>query len=356
MITNKEKIDEYYQALFEKNSQYEGVFFAGIKTTGIFCRPTCSARKPLKENCDFFESAQQALLAGFRPCKKCRPLEIPHVMSKEIKKLIEIIEENPERKWKDRDLTEFNINANTARRHFKKYFNMTFIEYSRARRLGIAFKEIRSGSSIIEAQIESGFDSANGFRDAFSTIMGTLPSDTQNIIILYSTWIETKLGSMLVIHDDKYIYLLEFVDRRGLENEILKLRKRLKAVILPERKDIVNTLENELIHYFETGDSNFTTSIKMIGSDFQKNVWSELQKIPSGKTISYKELAMKIGNEKYCRAVARANGTNQISIIIPCHRVINTSGELGGYGGGVGRKKWLLEKEQSFKMKKGTIS
>lgn len=211
------------------------VFFAGIRTTGIFCRPTCHARKPLKENYDFFYTAQEALLAGFRPCKKCNPLEIPSVVSSEIKNLIHLVEEQPERKWKDKDFEKLNINANTVRRQFKKYFAMTFIKYSRARRFGIAFNKIRNGGSFMEAQLESGFDSANGFRDAFSNIMGELPKNSKNIMILYSAWIETKLGSMLTISDDDTIYLLEFVDRRGLENEILKLRTKFKAVILPEK-------------------------------------------------------------------------------------------------------------------------
>lgn len=346
MITNNAKIEEYYTALIDKNPQYEGVFFAGIRTTGIFCRPTCHARKPLKENCDFFPTAQEALLAGFRPCKRCNPLEIPSVVSPEIKNLIQLVEEQPERKWKDKDFEKLNVSANTARRQFKKYFGMTFIEYSRARRLGIAFNEIRNGSDFINAQLESGFESANGFRDAFSNIMGELPKNSKDIMILYSSWIETKLGSMLAISDDNTIYLLEFVDRRGLENEILKLRTKFKAVILPGKKPVTKMLEKELTKYFETGNNEFTTPIRMIGSEFQQNVWHELQGIPVGHTLSYKELAIKIGNEKACRAVARANGANQIAIIIPCHRVINSNGELGGYGGGISRKEWLLQHEK----------
>lgn len=345
MITDKLKQDEYYKALLEKDSQYEGVFFAGIKTTGIFCRPTCHARKPLKENCDFFGTAQEALLAGFRPCKKCKPLEIPSVISPEIKQLIQMVEKHPEKKWKDRDFDELDISANTARRQFKKYFGMTFIEYSRSRRLGIAFNEIRNGHSIISAQLDSGFESANGFRDAFSNIMGELPTNSMDITLLYSSWIETKLGSMLAITDKEQLYLLEFVDRRGLENEIVRLRKRLKAIILPEKQPIIDQLESELTDYFDDGIFNFQTPVHLIGSDFQQKVWLELQRIPLGETLSYKELAINIGNDKASRAVARANGANQIAILIPCHRVINSNGELGGYGGGVSRKQWLLQHE-----------
>lgn len=346
MITDKAKIEEYYNAFLQKDTGYEGLFFAGIKTTGIFCRPTCAARKPHKENCEFFAAAQEALLAGFRPCKRCNPLELPSDMNREIKKLVEAVEQNPERRWKDRDFRELKVSANTARRQFKKYFGMTFIEYSRSRRLGIAFHEIRNGSSVTKAQVESGFESGNGFRDAFSKIMGVVPTGAKNTKVLYSSWLETKLGAMLAISDEEKLYLLEFVDRRGLENEILRLRRRLSAAILPKRTAVIDLLQQQLKRYFDTGDSNFTIPLEMVGSDFQKKVWHTLLKIPAGKTISYKALAVKMGNEKASRAVARANGSNQMALLIPCHRVINSNGQLGGYSGGLARKRWLLELEK----------
>lgn len=172
MITNQRDIDKYYDMLVEKNSNYEGVFFVGVKTTGILCRPTCPAKKPLKENCEFFSTAKEALLASYRPCKRCEPLSNPTKLSPAVKLLVDAIEKNPEKKWTDKDFDELSISANTARRQFKKQFGMTFIEYARSRRLGLAFKHIRGGNSIINAQIESGYESGNGFRDAFSKTMG----------------------------------------------------------------------------------------------------------------------------------------------------------------------------------------
>src|ERR1700684_4225229 len=121
MITDENKT-EYYQALLSKKTDYEGVFFVGVTTTGVFCRPTCPARKPKFRNCEFFETAQQALLASFRPCKRCRPLSHPHHVSKLIQILVEAVEANPERRWKDRDFKELSIDAVTARRQFKKRF------------------------------------------------------------------------------------------------------------------------------------------------------------------------------------------------------------------------------------------
>ncbi len=348
LIKDKNKIDKYYQMLVDKNSEYEGIFFVCVKTTGIFCRPTCPARKPKKENCEFFSNAQDALLASYRPCKRCKPLSLPSKLSPDVKKLVDAVESNPEKKWKDKDFEELAIHPNTARRQFKKQFGMTFIEYSRSRRLGIAFKYIRNNEPLISAQLESGYDSSNGFRDAFSKIMGELPSKSKTIKVLYSTWLETPIGSMIVISDETHLFLFEFVDRRGLENEILQLRKRLHATILPERKKVVDLLEQQLDQYFADELIQFTVPIQLIGSEFQKNVWKNLIEIPIGETMSYKALAEKLKKPSASRAVANANGANIISILIPCHRVVRSNGELGGYGGGIARKEWLLDHEKKI--------
>src|SRR5579863_2656302 len=126
MITIKNQ-KKYYQALFNKDKGYEGIFYVGVKTTGVFCRPTCSARKPKFEHCEFFETAQQALLASFRPCKRCRPLSHPNQVSELVQKLVAAVEENPEKRWKDKDFRLLSVDVSTARRQFKKRFGMTFV-------------------------------------------------------------------------------------------------------------------------------------------------------------------------------------------------------------------------------------
>ncbi|HET7629516.1 MAG TPA: Ada metal-binding domain-containing protein, partial [Bacillales bacterium] len=136
MISAKKK-NKYYKALLNKNSEYEGVFFVGVKTTGVFCRPTCPARKPKFANCEFFETAEAALLASFRPCKRCRPLSHPNQVSDLVRTLVEAVETNPEKRWKDRDFEALSVDASTARRQFKKRFGMTFVQYARARRMGL---------------------------------------------------------------------------------------------------------------------------------------------------------------------------------------------------------------------------
>lgn len=340
MITTHE---EYYQAMLDKNSEYEGIFYVGVKTTGVFCRPGCPARKPKFENCEFFETAAQALLAGYRPCKRCYPLS-SH-LPETVQQLLNAVEAQPDKKWNSDDVRALHIDPSTARRQFKKRFGITFIEYARARRMSLALKEIQNGSSVIDAQVLVGYESGSGFRDAFANIVGAAPSAVETHQILESAIIETKLGSMMAVASDDTLHLLEFMDRRGLEREVERLRKN--AAIVPGRTEPIDQIEAELQDYFAGKLAVFTTPVALIGTDFQQMVWQALRNIPCGETRSYAALAAEVGRPSAVRAVAQANGANQLALIVPCHRVINANGKLGGYGGGLVRKKWLIEHEQA---------
>lgn len=211
--------------------------------------------------------------------------------------------------------------------------------------MGLAMKQIRRGEAVIEAQLSTGYESSSGFRDAFSRIMGAAPTKLGDSHILKAAWLDTRLGPMIAIADEEALYLLEFVDRRGLEREIERLRRRTKSAIIPGFTQPINSIEKELHSYFKGELREFKTPLALLGSPFQKHVWAELEKIPLGETRSYSQLARVMGRPTAFRAVAQANGANQCAIIIPCHRVINTNGELGGYGGGLTRKKWLIAHE-----------
>lgn len=344
-ITEKRR---YYKALLERNPAYDGVFYVGVKTTGVFCHASCPARKPKFENCEFFLTPKEALLASFRPCQRCNPLCPPRKQSPTIEKLIAAVEKNPEKRWKDSDFKTLGIDESTARRQFKKRFGMTFVEYARSRRMGLAMAHIKKGNSIIDAQLEVGYESSSGFRDAFTKTLGSAPIRSDGKV-LFASWLDTVLGPMLIIADDEMLYLLEFVDRRGLEREVERLRQRLKMGIIPGRTKITEQIEQELADYFQGKSCIFKTPYYLLGSPFEKTVWQALLAIPNGETRSYLEVAKTIGNKNAFRAVANANGKNQLAILVPCHRVINTNGELGGYGGGISRKQWLLEHEKNFK-------
>lgn len=319
----------YYQALIEKDPAFEGTFFVGVKTTGVFCHSTCPARKPKFENCDFFQTAKEALLAGFRPCKRCNPLSNPSKMSPAVRALVDAVESEPEKKWANRDFEALSTSAASARRQFQKKFGMTFVEYARSRRLGMALKEIKEGGTIINAQLSAGFESDSGFRDALKHILGKPASKKLDVRELCATWIDTPIGAMIAIADEVQLYLLEFVDRRGLEKEMERLKHRLNAVVIPRSNQILTSMEQELSAYFHHGLTDFQTPIAYFGSAFQMKVWDALRRIPVGTTVSYHDLACAIGNPQAVRAVGRANGVNQLSIIVPCHRVINKNGDLG---------------------------
>ncbi|WP_234352509.1 methylated-DNA--[protein]-cysteine S-methyltransferase [Candidatus Phycorickettsia trachydisci] len=154
---------------------------------------------------------------------------------------------------------------------------------------------------------------------------------------------------MIAISDNHGLYLLEFMDRPGLEHKIVRLQIRLKAHIIPGITDSIRSVEDELKAYFNGKLRKFTTAIHPLGSPFQKLVWKKLCDIPYGQTWTYSEQAASIEKPTACRAVANANGVNQIAIVIPCHRVINSNGKLGGYTGGVRRKKWLIEHEKTYR-------
>jgi AraC family transcriptional regulator of adaptative response/methylated-DNA-[protein]-cysteine methyltransferase len=337
-----------YRALVNKDSSFEGIFYVGVKTTGIFCRPTCPAKKPKLTNVEFFPSAGQALYGGYRPCLRCKPLDKEQLPPELVRQLSSRIEETMPVRLGDRDLRKMGIDPSTARRQFIKYYGMTFHAYQRARRMGMALKRIREGENVIGAQIETGFESASGFWAAFKNVFGVPPAKATAVDYLVAKWFESPLGAMVGIAGSEGLYLLEFVDRRGLEKEILVLRKRTGRIIVPGENKHLERVGKELKAYFDgTGDS-FSVPLVVLGSPFERSVWGALQTIPPGTTRSYIDIARAVRKPAAPRAVGMANGKNCIAIVIPCHRVIKSDGSVSGYGGGVWRKKWLIDHEKNM--------
>ncbi len=243
---------EMERAFYEKETRYDGVFFVAVKTTGIFCRPSCPAR-PKRENVEFFATMREAIFAGYRPCKRCHPTRV---------------------------------------------------------------------------------------NDA-------PPGQARNGAYIAAQFIETPLGPLLCVATREGVCFVEFSDRRMLEYNYQVIRKRFKMPILPATNQFLEQLRAELNCYFEGKLEKFQVPLVLCGTPFQERVWNELRKIPYGETISYQELAARIEEPKAIRAAARANGMNRISILVPCHRVVGKDGELTGYGGGLWRKRLLLELERT---------
>lgn len=339
--------DIMYKAIVEKDSTFEGVFFTAVKTTGIFCRPTCTARKPKQVNVEFFASTKEATLKGYRPCKVCFPLEKYNETPEYIKDLLSELTNDPSLKFKDYDLVKRGIEPAKLRRWFMKNHQMTFHNYQRMFRINSAFKKIQDGDPVTQVAYESGYESLSGFTDGFKQVFGVSPKNSKSQMIIDLKRIETPLGTMYACAVDAGICLLEFTDRKMLETEFKSLAKVLNATILQGHNKHFDKLEQELAEYFNGIRKVFTVPLYTPGSVFQNQVWSELQQIPYGQTRSYKEQAITLNRPEAVRAIANANGMNRISILVPCHRVIGSDGNLTGYGGGLWRKQKLLELERN---------
>ncbi len=337
-----------YQASFAKNPEFEGVFWMGVKTTGIFCRPTCTARKPKFENVEFFNTTKEAILKGYRPCKVCKPLENPDETPVGIQILLNELAADPSLKFKDYDLVERGMEPATVRRWFLKHHGITFHAFQRMFKLNSAFKKLNSGDNVTAAAFDSGYESLSGFNDSFKNIFGVSPKNSKSEKVVDLKRIETPLGTMIACADENGICMLEFSDRKALPTELKEISKHFNANIIQGENPHFKILEQELVEYFAGKRQIFTVPLSLVGTEFQKKVWEVLRGIPYGTTRSYQQQANILGNPKAVRAVANANGLNKISIIIPCHRVIGTNGTLTGYGGGIWRKQKLLELEQAL--------
>ena len=338
--------DTLYHALVTQDPSYEGRAFVGVTSTGIFCRLTCPARNPLRRNCRFFESAAACLEAGFRPCKRCHPLG--QSSDPTIAKPLAALEADPLRRWSEPDVLAMGLDPSTVRRAFKRQFGITFLEMARLRRLKHGFRDLAAGKKVIDAQLTAGFDSPAAFRKAFAQILGVAPGSLKPDSILRADWIDTPLGPMIIVADAHSLHLLEFADRKALPTELKKILANTKGQLGIGRTAISDQTETELAAFFAGQRARFEVPLTLHGTAFTNSVWLALQNIPAGETQSYLQLATSIGKPTATRAVARANGANQIALIIPCHRVIGSDGSLTGYGGGLWRKQKLIELETAY--------
>jgi AraC family transcriptional regulator of adaptative response/methylated-DNA-[protein]-cysteine methyltransferase len=337
-----------YRALVERDGDYDGVFFAGVKSTKIFCRSTCSARKPRPENVEFFGDAHAAERAGYRACKRCRPLESAGERPAWVGRLLALLEREPGRRIRDDDLRALSIEPARARRHFKEHFGMTFQGYQRARRLGFAQRRLEFGDDVSSAVHEAGFESESGFRDAFRRMFGAPPSKLASKERVSVTTLPSPVGLLITAAANDGVCMLEFADRKALLGQAASLKRWFEQPIVPGMNERLEELHAELGEYFARKRETFTVPLEIRGTPFQRQVWDRLLAIPYGETRSYRDIAIEIGNPVAVRAVGRTNGLNRIAIVIPCHRVVRDDGTLCGYGGGLWRKRWLLEHEQSL--------
>ncbi len=340
--------DTLYTALLERDPAYDGRVFVGVASTGVFCRLTCPARNPKRENCHFFDTVAACIEAGYRPCKRCSPLQPAAEADPLVRRLLDALAADPARRWTEAGVAALGFDPSTVRRSFKRHFGMTFLEMARQTRIRDGFTVLAGGGRVIDAQLEAGFESPSGFRAAFARLLGQSPARFTGKELLKADWIATPIGAMIAVADRRSLHLLEFLDRKALPTELKKLRRAARGDVGIGRLEPVDRIAAELEAYFRGDGGRFDTPLTMHGSPFQRDVWRELRRIAPGRTRSYGDIARAIGRPSAVRAVARANGANQIAIAIPCHRVIGADGSLTGYGGGLWRKQRLIDLERAL--------
>ncbi len=336
---------EMQTAQFNRDESYDGVFYIAVKTTGIFCRPSCPARRPLPKNVEYFATVKEAVFAGYRPCKRCKPLDITGTPPAWVGQVLSRIQGDPAERIRDADLRGMGVEPGRARRYFQQHYGMTFHAFARGWRLGGAFQQLKTGTKLDRVALGNGFESHSGFRDAFPRLVGAPPGKSRGTDCVTVSWIESPVGPLIAGATDGGICLLEFTDRRMLETQFQTLRQRF-GVIVPGMHPMIEQLRRELGEYFAGTRREFAVPLVFPGTDFQMRVWTALRQIGYGETRSYEQMAWAVGSPLAVRAVGTANGQNRIAIVIPCHRVVNKSGKLGGYGGGLWRKQLLLNLER----------
>lgn len=338
---------EMERAFAERDPGYDGVFFVAVRTTGIFCRPSCPSR-PRRDNLEFLPSIRACLGAGYRPCKRCRPTEVDGSPPEWVEELMRKVAASPESRWTAEELRAAGVAPERARRWFQEHHRMSFAAWCRAHRLAGAFRRLREGAPLDDAGFAAGYESTSGFRDAFARVFGNAPGRAAAVPDpLIITTLDSPVGPLLAGVRDAGVGLLEFADHGRLEGQLEGLRRHGGGAPIPGDHPLLDRLRSELAAYFQGRRREFSLPIALAGTPFQIQVWEELRRIPFGATLSYEDLARRVGRPTGQRAVAQANGLNRVAILVPCHRVIGKDGELTGYGGGLWRKRLLLELERT---------
>src|SRR5215212_4394741 len=334
-------VDTAWAAFMRRDRSWDGRVIGAVKSTGIYCKPSCPARRPKRENVEFFASGDEARAAGYRSCLRCKPDEVGRDREAvaEAVKLIEQAEEPP-------SLAELADAVGYAPHHFQRLFKRDLgvspAEYARALRNRRAETALKENGRVTDAIYDAGYSGPSGFYSDAKERLGMTPSawrDGGRGETIRWTTFDSPIGPMLIAATSKGICRLTFDD----SEESLK-RLFPKATIVKDDGGLRDLVEGALVAIERPSAAN-ELPIDVAGTAFQEAVWRELRKIPLGETRSYAQIAAAIGQPKAVRAVGTANGDNHVAVLIPCHRVIRSDGSLGGYAGGLDRKQRLLEAE-----------
>ncbi len=339
---------ERWTALEKRDREADGVFYYGVLTTLVYCRPNCSSRRPNIENVCYFDTWKQAEQAGFRPCKKCGPRSNA-AADKHADMIVEacrIMDSAVEHIPLKSLAKTVGLSAFHFQRLFKKATGITPKQYAMQKRLKQVKSHLKRGALVTDAIFEAGFASSSRFYENAAKNLGMTASEyrkgAEGIRIRY-TVTTSVLGWVLIGATESGICAIDLGD----SPDILKsrLHENFPKAVIQESNDDVNDWVKQVLAHLENPHRRLNLPLDIQGTAFQRQVWQALREIPIGATASYGEIAESIGHPKAARAVARACASNEIAVVVPCHRVVKKNGELGGYRWGAEIKRIVLKRE-----------
>lgn len=338
----------YWQAVKNNDARFNGAFVYGVNTTKIYCKPSCSSRQPKRENVKFFETSETAEAKGFRACQRCEPKrETPNPKAEIALRACEIIENSEQITLEDLS-AKLNLSPAYLQKTFKEIIGVSPKKYAESKRLEKFKSELKRGSEVTGAMYESGFGSSSRLYENVSEKLGMTPAvykkGGKDLKIEYSIT-NCELGKLLVARTGKGVCAVTLGDdaKKLFEN----LQKEFPKAEITENDEHLKNYVEAILANLDGTNKTLDLPLDIQATTFQMRVWELLRKIPYGETVSYSDIADRLGNKNAVRAVATACASNRVALVIPCHRVIGKSGELSGYRWGVERKKAILEKEKN---------
>jgi AraC family transcriptional regulator of adaptative response/methylated-DNA-[protein]-cysteine methyltransferase len=338
-----------WQAVLARDASQDGKFIFAVSSTGVYCRPSCPARRPRRQNVTFFSKPDQAEKAGYRACLRCRPKAIGGNGTTEmVKAMCRYIEYHlDEPLTLARLSSEFRQSPFHLQRTFKSVLGITPRAYADSCRMNQLKDNLRAGHSVTRSMYDAGYSSSSRLYERTASQLGMTPDKYRRGAIaapIRYTFSDSPLGRMLIAATDKGICAIQFANsdgelEQGLKHEFPFAHRR-------RDDDAMQSWKTNLLRQMRGQRLNAALPLDIQATAFQRRVWTHLQSIPFGTTRSYAAVAKAIGQPTATRAVARACATNPVAVAIPCHRVVRKSGDMGGYRWGVERKKALLELEQ----------
>ena len=340
--------DQRWSAVVRRDRSADGQFLYGVKTTGVYCRPSCGARRALRENVSFHANCEEAERSGFRPCKRCKPDESradsAHVDA--VVRACRKIEESLETPNLKALASESGLSPFHFHRVFKRVTGVTPRDFAEARRADRTRSALRDGNNVTEALYNAGFNASGRFYAAAPDMLGMRPSTFRaggaGEVIRFAVG-ECSLGSILVAATSRGICAILLGD--DPDALVHQLEDSFPSADMVGGDARFDRLVARAVGFVESPRDNLDLPLDIRGTAFQKRVWEAIRRIPAGSTRSYAQIAKEVGRPKGSRAVAGACGANRIALAIPCHRVIRTDGGVSGYRWGVERKRGLLKRE-----------